>query len=77
MEKNDFFDQYGPDAKQILNELLEKCAEHGTAQFQIPVVLEVPSISDRGNVIEISELFGGAEELREGVTRLQTLLYAA
>jgi type I restriction enzyme R subunit len=76
-EKKDFFDQYGPEAKAILNELLEKYAEHGTAQFILPDVLYVPPISERGNVMEIAGLFGGPDQLRQAVTQLQTLLYAA
>ena len=76
-EKKDFFDRYSPEAKAVLNELLEKYAEHGTAQFIIPDALKVPPISDRGNVIEIAALFGGPEKLKEAVDRLQTLLYAA
>ena len=76
-ERKDFFDLFGPEAKQILGELLEKYAEHGYAQFKIPDVLEVPPISAHGNVIEISEKFGGADKLREAVARLQSLLYAA
>ena len=77
MEKKDFFDQYAPEAKTILGELLEKYAEHGTAQFVIPDVLEVPPINQYGNVIEIAEHFGGEEKLVEAVHQLQTLLYAA
>lgn len=76
-EKKDFFDQYGPQAKEILAELLEKYAEYGTAQFVIPDVLKVPPISERGDVVEIAEFFGGAEQLRAAVNQLQTLLYAA
>jgi type I restriction enzyme R subunit len=76
-EKKDFFDRYGPQAKEILNELLEKYAAYGTAQFVIPDVLKVPPISARGNVMEIASLFGGADRLREAVSQLQTLLYAA
>jgi type I restriction enzyme, R subunit len=76
-EKQDFFDRYGPEARRILEELLDKYAEHGTAQFVIPDVLEVPPISTHGNVIEIAKYFGGAQALRAAVTELQTLLYAA
>jgi len=76
-EKQDFFDRYGPEARRILDELLDKYAEHGTAQFVIPDVLEVPPISKRGNVIEIAKYFGGAGELRAAVNELQNLLYAA
>ncbi|MBS1787844.1 MAG: DEAD/DEAH box helicase family protein [Acidobacteria bacterium] len=76
-EKQDFFDRYGSEARRILDELLEKYAEHGTAQFVIPDVLEVPPISTHGNVIEIAKFFGGAPELRAAVNELQNLLYAA
>ena len=76
-EKIDFFDQFGPEAKTILNELLEKYAEHGTSQFSVPDVLEVPPISTHGNVVEIANKFGGPDKLLEAVGRLQQLLYAA
>lgn len=76
-EKKDFFDQYSLEAKSILNDLLEKYTEHGTAQFTIPDILRVPPISKYGNVIEIANYFGGAEKLKEAVEQLQTLLYAA
>jgi type I restriction enzyme R subunit len=76
-DEKSFFEQYGPEARAILTDLLEKYAEHGTAQFVIPDVLKVPPISERGNVIEIAQLFGGPEKLREAVAELQALLYAA
>ena len=75
--KQDFFDRYSPEARKILDELLEKYAEHGTAQFVLPDVLEVPPISRHGNVAEIAALFGGADKLKEAVEELQTLLYVA
>ena len=76
-EEKSFFEKHGPEARAILADLLEKYAEHGTAQFVIPDVLKVPPISQRGNVIEIAKLFGGPEELRQAVADLQALLYAA
>lgn len=76
-EKKDFFDQFGPEARAVLDALLEKYAEFGTAQFVLPDVLEVPPLSEQGNVTEIARRFGGAKQLREAVAQLQTLLYAA
>jgi len=76
-ERKDFFEQYGPEARVVLNDLLDKYADHGTAQFKIPDALKVPPISERGNVIEIAEAFGGPDKLRDAVAELQTLLYAA
>ena len=43
--RKDFFDQYGPEARQILDDLLEKYADHGDAQFVLPDVLKVPPIN--------------------------------
>lgn len=76
-DRKDFFDQYGPEARAILNDLLEKYAEHGTAQFALPDVLQVPPISKYGNVVEIAARFGGEEMLAKAVQQLQALLYAA
>lgn len=76
-EKKDFFERYGPEAKIVLDELLEKYAEHGVAQFAIPDILKVAPISSHGNVTEIAAMFGGAEELKKAVAELQTQLYAA
>lgn len=76
-ERKDFFAKYGPEARAILDELLEKYAEHGAAQFLMPDVLKVPPVSEHGTVQEIANLFGGADVLRSAVTELQNLLYAA
>jgi type I restriction enzyme R subunit len=76
-ERKDFFDRYGPEARQILEELLEKYAEHGNAQFLLPDVLHVPPLSGHGTIREISAAFGGADKLRAAVHDLQNLLYAA
>ncbi len=76
-ERQDFFDQYGPEAREILNELLDKYTEYGTAQFVVPDILELPPINEHGNVIEIAAKFGNAARLREAVNQLQTLLYEA
>jgi type I restriction enzyme R subunit len=76
-EQKDFFERYGPEARQILDDLLEKYAEYGDAQFVLPDVLKVPPISAHGQVHDIIRLFGGPDQLRNAVTELQNLLYAA
>jgi type I restriction enzyme R subunit len=72
-----FFDRFTNGAREVMNELLEKYVEFGTAQFQIPDILKVPPLTNHGNVIEIAELFGGPDQLRSAVGELQQLLYAA
>jgi type I restriction enzyme R subunit len=76
-ERKDFFERYGAEARAILDELLEKYAEHGTAQFTMPDVFKVPPVSDHGTLGEIIDLFGGEQPLRNAVIELQNLLYAA
>jgi len=76
-EKQDFFSQFGPEAHAILATLLEKFAEHGTSQLNIPDALEVPPISDYGNIIEIAGKFGGTDKLLAAVGKMHELLYAA
>ena len=76
-DKPDFFARYSPQARAVLEDLLEKYAEHGDAQFVLPDVLHVPPISTRGRVAEIVRFFGGAEKMRAAVTELQNELYVA
>ncbi len=76
-ERKDFFERFRPEARQVLDELLDKYCEHGTAQFLIPDVLELPPINRHGNVLEIAKFFSGEEKLRNAVHQLQTLLYEA
>jgi type I restriction enzyme R subunit len=76
-DRKDFFDRYGPEARAIIHELLDKYTDHGAAQFTIPDVFEVPPISRHGNVKEIAAAFGGVEKLIEAVSDLQKELYAA
>ncbi|MFO0978529.1 MAG: type I restriction-modification enzyme R subunit C-terminal domain-containing protein [Planctomycetaceae bacterium] len=71
-----FFNYYGPEARDILNLLLEKYAADGELQFTLPDVLKVPPISSFGNVNEIIGKFGGADNLRTAVGELQSLIYA-
>jgi type I restriction enzyme R subunit len=72
-----FFNYYGLEAREVLQDLLKKYAEDGELQFTLPDVLKVPPISQRGNVNEIVNKFGGAEQLRNAVKQLQELLYVA
>jgi type I restriction enzyme R subunit len=75
--KADVFDQYGPEARTILEALLDKYAEHGTSQFTMPDVFEVPPISQFGNLSEIAKKFGGTDRLIDAFNKLQRELYAA
>ena len=76
-EETDFFETFGRSAREVLDALLEKYTEHGSAQFTLPDILEVPPFNGWGNVIELASRFGGSEALRGAVSQLQRRLYAA
>lgn len=76
--KADFFDQYGPDARAVLDAILDKYAEHGIGEFTMPNVLTVPPLTQFGTLNEIAGRFpGGAAGLMTAVDRMQEYLYAA
>ncbi len=76
--KKDFFEQYGQDAREILAILLDKYAEHGLKELEIPTTFKANREFDSyGNVREIAEKFGGIPQLKEAVYQLQNLLYSA
>lgn len=70
-----FFTFYAPEAREVLEELLEKYATDGEVQFTLPDVLKVPPISRHGTVHEIAGVFGGPDQLRTAVNQLQSVLY--
>ena len=76
-QHEEFFARREPEAREILEELLEKYAEWGVSQLDDLGVLEVPPISDHGTPLEIASRFGSAQALRETVDALVELLYAA
>ncbi len=68
---------FKPEARQILNEILDKYVDYGIEEFSFPDILKVPPILLHGNVMEISSKFGGPEKLRGAIEQMQTLLYAS
>ncbi len=74
-EKKDFWDRYTPQARGVLNELLDKYTDHGVTQLDDLQILEVPPLSERGTPLEIAGFFGGPTQLRQAVTELQAILY--
>jgi type I restriction enzyme R subunit len=72
-----FFERFAPSARDVLDALLEKYAEHGIDQLDDLAVLEVVPLASFGSPLEIAGRFGGPENLRKAVEQLGNLLYAA
>jgi type I restriction enzyme R subunit len=73
--KMDAFDYLKPEAREVLDLLVEKYNDHGVDQLSDLHILEVPPISERGTPVEIAKLFGGADKLRDALNKLQEMLY--
>ncbi|MEK7271067.1 MAG: DEAD/DEAH box helicase family protein [Planctomycetota bacterium] len=76
-ERRAFFEKFAPEARKILDELLDQYAQHGFGEFSLPAALKIPPVSAHGTVDEIVTLFGGPDKLRTAMTELQGFVYAA
>jgi len=76
-EHADFFDAYRPEARTVLAHMLDKYTQHGISQLDDLGVLEIPPISALGSPAQIAGRFGSTGALREAVSELGALLYAA
>jgi len=75
-KKANFFNTFTPVAREILDTLQEKYADHGIGEFdQLPRVLQVSPFDQFGSTYEIYQLFGGAEKLLQAVDEMQKFLY--
>lgn len=71
------YDELKPAARAVLDELLDKYAEHGIEQLEDLRVLRVPPLREHGTVHEIAALFGGEDRLRGLMRVVEVELYAA
>ena len=70
-----FLARFQPEARLILEAVLDKYAAYGPGELRLPDVLDTPPISDMGTVVELARRFGGALELRAALDELQQHLY--
>lgn len=75
-EQKKFFEKYTPDAREILNEILDKYVESGVAQFRVPDIFKIPPLTRHGNAMEISKKFGTPVKLRNALNKMQVMLYS-
>lgn len=74
-EDREFLQSFKPEARSILEAVLDKYATYGPGELRLPDVLSTPPLSDIGTVVEIAQRFGGAAELRTALSDLQQHLY--
>lgn len=72
-----FFARYQPQAREVLDLLLDRYAQYGLGDLTDLRVLELEPFTELGSVHEIVDRFGKADLLRGAMSQLQGLLYAA
>jgi type I restriction enzyme R subunit len=77
VRKQDYFMQYGEQARNVLDALLNKYADEGIENIESMDVLRVKPINQFGTPLEIINIFGGKDKYLEAVKGMETQLYMA
>ncbi|PZO12206.1 MAG: restriction endonuclease [Leptolyngbya foveolarum] len=77
VRKRDYFAKYGPQARRVLEALLEKYADEGVAQIENKQILTVSPFTELGTPMEIAWAFGGRTAYLAALQELTQALYSA
>lgn len=76
VKKRDYFTRFGPQAKAVLNGLLEIYADKGVKSIEDAKVLKLKPFSDIGTPMEIiNGIFGGKDSYEKAVKELENELF--
>lgn len=75
VKKRDYFTRYGPEARKVLETLLDKYADEGITNIESINILKVQPLTNLGSPMEIIKHFGGKTKYLEAIKELGTELY--
>ncbi len=75
VKKQNVFAQYGPDARAVLEALLDKYADEGVQTLESMEVLNLPSVNGGRTRVEVVKLFGGKDGFEKARRELESALY--
>lgn len=75
VKKRDVFTKYGPQARAVLDALLEKYRDEGVLNLDDANVLKVTPFTAMGSVIQLINAFGGKAGFEKAVHEMQDALY--
>lgn len=75
VRKRDAFTRYGPQARAVLDALLEKYRDEGMLNLDDAAVLRVTPFTQMGSVVQLIRAFGGKEGFEKAVHEMQDALY--
>jgi len=75
VKKRDVFTKYGPQARDVLDALLEKYRDEGVLNLDDANVLKIAPFNTMGSVVQLIKAFGGKEGFEKAVHELQDAIY--
>ncbi|MGE4056656.1 MAG: EcoAI/FtnUII family type I restriction enzme subunit R [Vicinamibacterales bacterium] len=75
VRKRDIFTKYGPQARAVLEALLDKYQDEGIIGLNDPKILKIPPIDHLGTPVQLVKEFGGKLGFEQAVRELQSALY--
>jgi len=76
VRKRDIFTKYGPQARAVLEALLQKYQDHGVINIDDPRILQISPFDRMGTPLELIRPFGNLAGFQNAVHQLQSALYA-
>jgi type I restriction enzyme R subunit len=77
VRKRDIFTKYGPQARAVLETLLQKYQDQGVTGIDDPRILRISPFDTMGTPVELLKIFGGREGFGKAVHEIQSALYEA
>jgi type I restriction enzyme R subunit len=75
VRKRDVFTKYGPQARLVLEALLQKYQDQGVAHLDDPRILQIPPFNGMGTPFELVKRFGTRADFERAVHDLESALY--
>ena len=75
VRKRDVFTKYGPQARAVLEALLQKYQDQGVIDLGDPRILQIPPLDAMGTPIQLIKEFGTRADFMFAVQELQSALY--
>jgi type I restriction enzyme R subunit len=75
VRKRDVFTKYGPQARSVLEALLQKYQDEGLRDLDDPRILQIAPFDSMGSVVQLIKGFGTRTDFEDAVHELQAALY--
>jgi type I restriction enzyme R subunit len=75
VRRRDVFTKYGPQARAVLEALLQKYQDQGVIDLSDPRILQIPPLDAMGTPFQLMKQFGTRADFMSAVQELQSALY--